>query len=163
MFTTTENAKLFHFLCKKLHEGDYDFFRRMGEKNQGFAFEVVFTFDMKEAISTSSQLAFLPYLKQVNESDLSQDQISAARAMGRRNLNRDKPKLVSSLENEHYTTDFVENLLYLICFRGLKVLRIISCMSFTMYDYMSTYIQSLQIARKNSPSDIFGKICKSLG
>ena len=162
MFSCTENSQLFQYLCKKLKECDFGFFERMGEKKQGFAFEVIYTFDLADAIKTNSQLACLPYLKKVDERDLSDDQIRSAREM-KRNLGRDGPKLVSSLETEHHTTDFVENLLYLQCYHGLKILSIKSAMAFSMYAYMADYIQSLQKARKLSPSAIFGKICKSLG
>ena len=161
-FSQEENSTMFDYLCKKLRCLDTTFFLNMARKNMGYVFDVVLSFAIEEVLPTNIELCSLPYLKGVSEEHLSLDQANAAIKMGQR-LRRERPKLVTSLEPEQEVTDFVQNILYLMIFHNLRLLKISSVICFRSYPYFNNYIQKLQTCRRDSQSKVLGKIIKSLG
>ena len=162
IFSQEENSTMFDYLCKKLRCLDTTFFLNMARKNMGYVFDVVVSFALEEVLPTNIELCSLPYLKEISDEHLSSDQADAAIRMGRR-LRRERPKLVTSLEPEQEVTDFVQNILYMIIFHGLRLVKISSVICFRSYPYFNNYIQKLQTCRRDSQSKILGKVIKSLG
>ena len=109
-FSPQHDSTLFNFLCSKLTAMDVGFFKLMMSKNTNYVFKVVLTYDLQTAIHTNAEFCNLPYLKAVDESMVSAEQVASANRMGRR-INKEKPKLVTSLEKDLEYSDFVQNIL----------------------------------------------------
>ena len=163
IFDAETETSVFAYLCKKLRDIDFDYFiKTMMEENTKFLFEVVLTFDIHDVLDTNFDFAAFPYLRHVKEEDLSREQCETAKRLGR-NLSKEKSKLVSSLEAHHCITDFTSNILYLLAYKGMKIVSIRSVVAFKSFNYLNPYIEGLQLARKKAPSVILGKLLKSLG
>ena len=156
------NSAMFYYLSKKLRALDVDFFLDMAKANIGYVFEVVLSFDIREALPVNLELCNLPFLKGISEAELSQDQIRSARTMGRK-ITKERPKLVTTLIKNHEIVDFIENILYVLIFHNLQLIKIRSIVMFRSYPYFNEYIQKLQQCRRDSKSKILGKVIKSLG
>ena len=157
-----ENSEQFKFIAKQLREINVDFFARKAELKCGFLFEVVLSYDFESSLGNSIDLGCYPFFKDLKMSDLCRDQQRYLRSQGR-DVSREPKKLISTHQNHRTVIDFVDNILFLLCFQSCYLEDILSIVTFETNAFMKEYIQSLQNARAQASSPLMSKIIKNLG
>ena len=157
-----DNTEQFKFIAKQLRELNIDFFEKKAELKRGFLFEVVISYNFEQSLGNSIDLGCYPFFKNVKMSELCRDQQRYLRSQGR-DVSREPSKLISTHQNRRTVVDFVDNILFLLCFQSCYIEDILSIITFETNAFMKEYIQSLQNERAKATSPLMSKIIKNLG
>ena len=153
---------LFRFLQDKIMNRDTAYFEQQLRKhNTNFIFQVEISHDVTKNIETSLDFASFPFFHKTNKHDLSDTQSKAATELGR-NVEREGEKLCSFLQKNSITTEFSENLLYMMLLQDLKIVKVLKIIKFKSYRFLKDYYQFLQDERGKCDSKITSKLIKSI-
>lgn len=151
---STTNPTRFAVYADHLTKGNFAFFAKMAkEERRGFLFTVKVSYDQKFTKFLSSDFSSFPFLYEVTK-----DQLGRTQA----NLTKDKrirPKLVSACITS-VITDFVQNLSFMQLMFSMTVEEVKSVVTFTLFDFLNTYVQHIAQHRSRTPSTIMQKTCK---
>ena len=106
--------------------------------------------------------AVIHFFKNLKMAELCRDQRRYLRSQGR-DVSREPSKLISTHQNHRVVVDFVDNILFLLCFKSCYIEDILSVITFETSAFMKEYIQSLQNERARASSPMMSKIIKNLG
>ena len=162
LLSKSEGSPQFIHLAKQLKKANVTFFEsKATAERKSFLFEVVLSYNFKDSIQSSIDLGCFPSFKNVANTELSADQ-QAHLAQTKRDCFCEPPKLVSTHENNRIVIDFVDNLLYLLCFHSCYIVDVLSVTVFDTAPFLADYIESLQHARARATSPVLGRIIKNL-
>ena len=147
---------------KNLLELNLDFFHYLSTVRKiGILLKVEIDYDHEQGLLTSLDFSNFPSFRGVEMNELSEDQRREAIKL-RKNLKKEPPKLISTCERTE-TTEFIENLLFMIIHQSCKIRKVKLMVTYNHDNYFSEYITFLQKQRALATSTIESKTIKALG
>ena len=123
--------------------------------------EVILDYDDDAAAASNIDLGALPFLKKVSREALTDEQQANAAQLGRCTTS-ERPKLVSTDENDHRRVDFVGSILFLLIHASFRIKEIKTIITYKHEALLAEYLQELQIARGKCSSPVQSKLIKAL-
>ena len=164
LLTPTQNGKIFKSVASRLYENDIDFFfEELHSNNHIYFFDVTLDFEKNaEKLETNFDLSMFPFYEVGSYKNLTREQkLRGTRLNG--DPAKEPAKLVSYLKKAHRTTDFVENLLYMVAFHGVTIIDIDSVIRSVAYPFYDPWLTTLQHEKMKNLSSVISKTIKNLG
>ena len=117
--------------------------------------------DDDAAAGSNIDLGCLPFLKKVSKDQLTEEQQADAFQF-KRCTPSERPKLVSTDENDHRRVDFVCSILSLLIHSSFKLKSIRTVITYKHDRLLADYLHDLQIARGKSSSPLQSRCIKAL-
>jgi hypothetical protein len=163
-FSRTENPSYFDFLIERLLARDTDYFYKLQMSGKGVLFKLELEIPTGSSQELNLDFASFPIREAVSEVDLSLSQRKVANLL-RRSVNSEPKKLQSRVGKNIFTTDYCENLLYLLIVHKAKISQVFKACVFESAAFLKKHMENLQHARAEwSPySKVLSQTIKSLG
>ena len=163
-FSKNQNPSYFDFLIERLVTKDTDFFYKLQISGKGVLFKLQLEIPTRSSQEMNLDFASFPIRESVNELDLSLSQRKVANLL-HRSVNSEPTKLQSRVGKNIFTTDYCENLLYLLIIHKAKISQVFKACVFESAAFLKTHMQNLQNARAEwSPySKVLSQTIKNLG
>ena len=164
LFNAERRPNEFKEVCRHLYDVDIDFFSaELHENNHMYFFEVELDFHERAQFSpVNFDLSLFPFYETASLDDLTNEQRRQAKRLNR-DPSKELPKLTSYLKHNHRTTNYVENLLYLVGFHDVKIVNIFSFIRCKAYPFFNPWLTILQNQRTLDISPVTSKVLKNLG